>query len=370
MHIKRIEISKLNVPTHHPVRLPIGLVDGARNVIVKIVTQSGIVGWGEASPFQPVTKDTQDSNAETALTIARQLLGKDARLIAKHVADMQTMAKHEPSIRSAFDMALYDIAAKAENLPLYKFLGGTRRELRTNLTIGLQDSVAQTLTRAEEILGAGFNAIKMKTGRSGLKDIPHIKAVRALAGTDMLIKIDSNQGWDYETALAALKALAPYNLQYAEQPLPAHDIDGLAKLKQLVALPICADESVFDDADAQEILARGAADYLNIKLGKSGGIHTALKIDEIGLAAGAKSMIGCFAETRLGLSAGAHFAMARPNIVFIDLDSAFDFKHDPVIGGMRFDEKTGGLLHLPGTAGHGASIDERALLPNSTTIIG
>lgn len=370
MRIKRIEISELNVPTHHPIRLPIGLVDGARNVVIKIITECGIIGWGEASPFKPVTGDTQESNTLAAVRIAKHLLKKDPQTIGQHVANMKTMAKIDPSIRSAFDMALYDISAKAAGLPLYKFLGGEQRELRTNLTIGLQDTLAQTVVRAEEILSAGFNAIKMKAGRQNLEDIPHIKSVRKLAGPEILIKIDSNQGWDYETALATLRALEPYDLQYAEQPLPARDLIGLAKLRKHIELPICADESVFDDADAQNIIEAKAADYLNIKLGKSGGIHTALKIDAIACASSAKSMIGCFAETRLGLSAGAHFAMARPNIKFIDLDSAFDFKHDPVIGGMIFDDKIGGLLHIPDAVGHGASIDERALAQNSTLIIG
>ena len=139
------------------------------------------------------------------------------------------------------------------------------------------------------------------------------------------------------------------------------DYNNLARLRDKVDLPICADESVFDDKDALKLINAGAADYLNIKLGKSGGIHTGIKINAIAEAAGAKCMIGCFGESRLGLTAAAHLAVAKPNIVFLDLDSAFDFKSDPVIGGLRYDKELGGVIHLDDAIGHGASFDESFL---------
>jgi L-alanine-DL-glutamate epimerase-like enolase superfamily enzyme len=194
-----------------------------------------------------------------------------------------------------------------------------------------------------------------------LQDVPHVAAVREMAGPDIAIKIDSNQGWDYPTAVANINAMKPLNLQYSEQPLAVWDFDNLARLRDKVDLPICADESVFDDKDALKLVKAGAADYLNIKLGKSGGIHTGIKINAIAEAAGLKCMIGCFGESRLALSAAAHLAMAKPNILFLDLDSAFDFKTDPVIGGMRYDEQEGGVIHLNDDIGHGASFDESAL---------
>jgi L-alanine-DL-glutamate epimerase-like enolase superfamily enzyme len=258
-------------------------------------------------------------------------------------------------------MALYDLAAKAAEMPLYQFLGGEPRPLRTDLTIGLQDTVEETVSRAQQILDAGFDAIKLKVGRPGLADVAHVAAVRQLAGPSIAIKVDSNQGWDYPTAVANIRAMEGLNLQYSEQPLAVWDIDNLARLRSKVDLPICADESVFDDKDALRLVRAGAADYLNIKLGKAGGIHTGLKINAIAEAAGCKCMIGCFSESRLALSAAAHLAMARPNICFLDLDSAFHFDQDPVLGGVTYDNKVGGVLHLPDTPGHGALFDESVL---------
>lgn len=369
MDIIRVDIYPLNVARKYPVRVPLGVLDSAHNVVIKITLKNGVYGWGEASPFAPITGDSQNSNLAAAVPLARLINGKDALAIDARLLEMKRFTVGEPTIRAAFDMALYDIAAKVANMPLYRYLGGELRSLRTDMTIGLQDSVEETVKRAQEILAAGFDAIKLKVGRQGLEDVAHVKAVRELVGPDIAIKMDSNQGWDYPTAVANIRAMAPLNLQYSEQPLAAWDYDNLVRLRAKVDLPICVDESVFDDKDALKLVKLGAADYLNIKLAKSGGIHTALKINAIAEAAGLKCMIGCFAESRLGLTAAAHLAMARPNITFLDLDSAYGFKSDPVLGGMTYDDNIGGLIHLPETPGHGAEIDEKQLDLNSGVTI-
>ena len=361
MLIDTIQIAKLNIPYHKPIKVAIGEIAGAENILIKITTDTGLVGWGEASPVAYITGDTQQTNYQTAQQLARLISGKDPLAIEARMREINGATVAESSIRSAFDMALYDLAAKAADMPLYQFLGGALRELRTDLTIGLQDTVEQTVAQAQAILDQGFDAIKMKTGRSGLADVDHVSAVRALAGPDIAIKIDSNQGWDYPTAVANIQAMMPLNLQYSEQPLAVWDYDNLARLRDKVELPVCADESVFDHHDALKLIKQGAADYLNIKLGKSGGIHTALKINALAEAAGCKCMIGCFSESRLALSAAAHLACAKPNIVFLDLDSAMDFKTDPVQGGIHFDSAVGGLIHLSDAPGHGAAMDEAAL---------
>jgi len=361
MTIEKIDIYKLNVALEYPTKVAIGAITTANNIVVKVTTDSGLYGWGEASPCPYITGDSQDTNYQTAQQFAKLVVGKDPLAIEARMTEINGFTVGDPSIRSAFDMALYDIAAKTAGMPLYRFLGGERREIRTDLTIGMQDTVEETVEKAKAILAVGFDAIKMKVGRPGLADVAHVTAVRELAGSDIAIKIDSNQGWDYPTAVANINAMTPLNLQYSEQPLAHWDYDNLVRLRDKVDLPICADESVFDHRDALRLVKLGAADYLNIKLGKSGGIHTGLKINAIAEAVGAKCMIGCFAESRLALSAAAHLAMARPNITFLDLDSAYNFKADPVIGGVAYDGKVGGLLNLPDTPGHGAEIDERFL---------
>ena len=357
LHIVRVDVGQLNMPFSQPIKTPIGSLDAARNVVVKITTNTGSYGWGEGSPMEQITGDSQSSNYAMAKKMAALLIGKDPLAINARMSELNALTVGDSSVRSAFDIALHDLAAKTANMPLYQYLGGQRRELRTNMTIGMQDTVEQTRLRTRALLDAGFDAIKLKVGRPGLADVAHVAAVRELAGPDVSIKIDSNQGWDYPTAVNNLRAMAGLNLQYSEQPLPVWDYDNLVRLRRTVDLPLCADESVFTHHDALKLVKAGAVDYLNIKLGKAGGICTGLKINAIAEAAGIKCMIGCFGESRLGLSAAAHLAMARPNITFLDLDSACYFNSDPVLGGMQYDKTAGGLLHIADTPGLGAEID-------------
>lgn len=361
MIITQICIYKLDISYSRPTKVAIGAINAAQNVVVKITTDNGLIGWGEASPFACITGDSQATSYQVAQQLANCILGKNPLAIEARMQDINSLTAGEPSIRSAFDIALYDIACKAANMPLYQFLGGERRQLRTDCTIGIQESVEETVALAQTMLDQKFDAIKMKVGRPGLRDVAHVRAVRELVGPDVAIKIDSNQGWDYPTAVANINAMASLNLQYSEQPLKVWDHDNLARLRNKVELPICADESVFTDKDALKLIKLGAADYLNIKLGKAGGIHTGLKINALAEAADLRCMIGCFGESRLALSAAAHLAMARPNICFLDLDSAYKQVEDPVQGGMVYDDQIGGVIHLPETPGHGAAFDESAL---------
>lgn len=373
--IEHIGIYKLNIERSLPTQTSLGVLQSAQNIAIKITANNNEFGWGEASPYAPITGDSQESNFVTAQQLAQLIKGKDPLAIEARMAEINNVTVGQPSIRSAFDMALYDLAAKTANMPLYQFLGGELsangkpKEMRTDLTIGMQDSVEGTVEQARQILAAGFNAIKMKVGRSSLEDVAHVKAVRELVGPDIAIRIDSNQGWDYPTAVANLHAMKSLNLQYSEQPLAYWDYINLARLRDNFDLPICADESVFDDKDALKVIKSGAADYINIKLGKSGGIRTALKINAIAEAAGCKCMIGCFSESRLALTAAAHLAMACPNIVFLDLDSAYKQKDDPVLGGMTYDDQIGGLLYLPETPGIGAEFTENHYDQNSRLFV-
>ena len=358
MKISKVDVYKFSIPLRHTVVVPIGVLDTADNVLIRVTTDTGIEGWGEASPFAPITGETQESCYRHAGPLSKAIVGKDPTAVEARMAEIRACTVGDSSLRSAFDMALYDILGKCANLPLYRLLGGEKRSLHTDFTIGLQDTVAQTLERFAEGVAGGLNEVKLKVGRPGLLDVEHVAAVRQQAGADVTIKVDANQGWDYPTAVANLRAMEPYAVLYAEQPLAAWDTENLRRLRDKVAIPICADESMFDDKDALALVVRGTVDYLNIKLGKSGGIATALRIESIGRAAGCACMIGCFAESRLGLSAAAHLACARPNITFVDLDSALNLDGDPVQGGMVYDWTNAGRITLPDAPGLGASISE------------
>jgi L-alanine-DL-glutamate epimerase-like enolase superfamily enzyme len=361
MVITRIDVYKLNIALTKPRVIAIGTMDAARNVVIRITTDSGLQGWGEASPFAPITGDTQDSNFVTAPLLGGILLNKDPLALEDRLEKINAVTTGESSLRSAFDMALYDIAAQAAGVPLYRLLGGERRTLITDKTISMKPTVEETLEEFEQILALGFTEVKMKVGRAGLQDVEHVAAVRERGGADFPIRIDSNQGWDYPSAVANLRAMETLGVQYSEQPLPRWDHGNLRRLREKTATPICADESVFDDRDAFRVITASAADYLNIKLGKSGGINTALRIEAIARSAGCKCMMGCFGESRLALTAAAHVASARKNIAFLDLDSAFNHTQDPVEGGIRYDTELASRIELPEEPGIGARIAESFL---------
>jgi len=358
MKITRIELYKMDLPLDIPCKTSVGVIDSTENVLVKIYTDSNIFGLGEASPFSQITGDTQGSNLAVGQKLAKLVLNKNPLEIEDRMKEINRFIAGEPSIRSAFDMALYDILGKAANLPVYALLGGSNRTLVTDCTIGMQDTIEETVTRAEELVRQGFNELKFKTGRPGAIDVEYIKAVREAVGPDILMKIDSNQGWNVAHTISNAIALEPYHLRYLEQPIPVWDFQGFREIRSKIKTPLCADESVFNDKDAFKLCAAGAVDFLNIKLGKAGGIHMGLKINAIAESYGAKCMIGCFSETRLGLTAAAHLVLARPNIIFLDLDSALFTGADPIINGMQYGEKERRFIKVPDLPGLGVDIKE------------
>lgn len=360
MKISAVKVAKLDVAMHHAIKTPIGEIAAARNVVVCIETECGLVGWGETSPMAAITFDSQASAYALGIEMAPLLLGQSPIEIENCLALLRRYCARS-SVLCAFDLALYDLAAQAAGMPLYAYLGGGKRALVTDHTIGNQDTVAATVARANELVAAGFDTIKLKTGRPGTLDLEHLSAVREAVGPDVALRIDCNQGWDYPQALRLLPKLAELGVEYLEQPFPVWDVDSFSRLRAQGVLPVCADESVFNHHDAMRLVRAEAVDYLNIKLVKSGGVNTALKINSVAEAAGIRCMIGCFGESRLGLTAAAHLAMARPNIHFIDLDSALHFSSDPVIGGLSYGK--GGDISFTGDdfTGLGAAFDPSAL---------
>jgi len=355
--IVRIELYKLTIARREQFRISLGVMDSVENILVQIHTTDGLYGWGEGSPLPYICGETQAISLEAARTLAGFLIGKDPYAIEARLHDLDRFLVHNTTAKSAFDMALYDLLAKQAGLPLYALLGGEKRLFFTDETIGI-DSPEVMARQALNTKKHGFLAIKVKLGTNRHDDFERIQAIRAAVGDDVLLRIDANQGWDLVTAEQTLRDLARFDIQYCEEPIAHWNQAGLRYLREKSPIPIMADESLFDHHDAFRLASLGACDYFNIKLSKSGGIHTALKINAVAESAGIQCMLGCMAETRLGLTAAAHLVSARPNIAFADLDSAFNKEGDPVVGGITYD---GGWIHLPEVPGHGADILPEAL---------
>jgi L-alanine-DL-glutamate epimerase-like enolase superfamily enzyme len=353
IRITDVDLFQAKIPMIAPFRISIGVISEGEYLFVRVNTDGGVSGWGEATPTTMITGDTQAINAAAAGTLAKLILGKDPLDIESRVTEMGRFMAFNSSVRAAFDLALHDIAGKVAGLPLYAFLGGGKRTLATDLTIGLNDP-AKMAEQAVEFKRRGASAIKVKLGTTADEDVQRIDRIREAIGDDLPLRVDANQGWDLPTAVEVLRRLESSGVQYCEQPIAHWDHDGFRRLRERVSIPIMADESVFDHHDAFKLAAGGCCDFLNIKLAKSAGIHTALKINAVAEACGARCMLGCMMETRLGLTAAAHLVSARPNIRYADLDGHFELKEDPIVGGARWD---GGTITLPDDPGIGADID-------------
>lgn len=212
---------------------------------------------------------------------------------------------------------------------------------------------------AQKIKANGFQVIKVKLGESNEKDEERIRLIREAIRTSLPIRIDANQGWRSEDAVQILNALAPYNIQHCEEPIPRWDFMELPRIRKQSPIPIMSDESCCDQHDAKRLIDLGACDLINIKLGKSSGFLKARKIIQLAEQAKIKIQVGGFLESRLAFTASAHLALTSDNIIYCDFDTPLMFVEDPVTGGITYDNK--GVVTVPETQGLGASIDEKYL---------
>lgn len=357
--ISQIELYTFRIQLKEPFVISLGPILAAENVLLVIRTKEGLTGFGECSPFMTI----HGESAETAMVVgqyfAKVMKGKDPLAIQERIADMDRIIYGNYSIKSAFDMALYDIAAQHAGQPLYAFLGGTRKEdIYTDYTVSIGEPAAMAAA-ALRIKEQGFPAIKVKLGSNGSNDIIRMNAIRDAVGPEIPLRIDANQGWSLYEAINTLKALEPLQIQYCEEPIPRWGILDLPMVKEKSPIPIMADESCGDPHDAERLLRLKACDMLNIKLGKSGGIWKANQIVKLAEAAGMHMQVGAFMESRLAMTAFAHFACSSPFIKHYDFDTALMFSEDPVDGGIKY--QTDGHIELPDTPGLGASISEEWL---------
>ena len=200
-----------------------------------------------------------------------------------------------------------------------------------------------------------MNIIKVKLGKKPADDIERIRQIREAIGYNTQLRIDANQGWTYEDAVTALTALGQYDIQFCEQPMRRWNDELLPALCKLSPIPVMADESVFTHHDAERIIRNKACASINIKFAKSGGIHEALKINEVAEKNEIPCMMGGMLESRVALTAKVHFAMAKNNVKFYDLDTCLiGHIEDPVTGGVRYN---GMQLQLTDAPGIGADVD-------------
>jgi L-alanine-DL-glutamate epimerase-like enolase superfamily enzyme len=357
MKVLKTEIYRLTIPME-PFVIATETSYHAQNTFIRVHTDTGITGMGECSAFPMLVGETQDTCFEIAKDFARICKNKNPLAIDERLEEFHGYIAFNSTIKSAFDIAFHDIASKAAGLPLYKFLGGKKKKIQSDLTIGIgaPQKMAET---AKEFISNGVKIIKIKLGKNCREDVERVKLIREAVGDTIQLRIDANQGWCFEDAVYALQHIGPFNVQFCEQPMRRWNDERLQELRKLSPIKIMADESVFDHHDALRLIKAGACDYINIKLAKSGGLLEARKIADTAQHYSMSCMIGGMLESRLALTAKVHFAMSHDNVVFYDLDTCLlGHKIDPVTGGTHYNNYFLEITDEPGIA---ADIEESFL---------
>lgn len=337
MIIQSITAQTITIPLIKTFKTALRTLDEVDYIHVRVRTRDGNTGIGGAAPSVVITGESTDSILGAVGHIQSRLRGMDLQDRNHVFHTLNQCMVGNASAKAAVDMALYDLAAKTVDMPLFSYLGGGGKILRTDYTVGL-DTLDRMEKESRALVQKGFNTLKVKVGHDSGDDIQRLLAVSRAAGPDILLRIDANQGWTPKQALTVADAIEKHqiNVQLMEQPVQAHDIKGLAHIRRNTRLPVFADESLFSPMDALRLLDCDAVDGFNIKLMKCGGIYNALKITGIAETAGIPCMIGSMMESNVSVTAAAHLACASRVIRYCDLDAPLFCKDSPVPGGLVY----------------------------------
>jgi len=363
MRIADLRTIRADVPVRRPHKMSFTTLEAVNFVFVRLETDEGLVGWGEAACLGGPTW-SEESAESVAVTIERYirpwLLGSDATRIESSRREMARRLQGNPFARAAVEMALWDLAGRALDVPVHRLLGGRVRDrVPLSWSLAVADPEAE-LEEARAWVARGHRIFKVKTAAHEIAhDVERVKRLREALGPDVSLRIDANQGWDRPSALRAIRALEPYGLDFVEQPVPRWDLEGMAQIGRSVTVPVMADESCFSPHDAFTIARLGGVSILGLKVTKSAGILGTMAVARIAESAGMSCYVGCMIETSLGTAAYLQVALAAAPVswgceLFGPLLLAGDVVRRPV------EYADGHILALDGP-GLGVEVDEAAL---------
>ena len=351
MKITDIELGMLRVPLKTPFKTALRTVDTVEDIVVLVRTDSGHTGHGEAPPTAVITGDTHGSIVEAIERhIKPRLIGQDISNLNHICGLIQNSMERNTSAKAAVEIAVYDLWGQLHGAPLYQMLGGGDPVITTDITISV-DHIDKMVADSIAAVERGFESLKIKVGKDIGLDIERVKAIHAAVEGRALLRLDANQGWTAKQAVYAMHALedAGVLLELLEQPVKAADIEGLKYVTERVHTPVMADESVFGPSQVFDLIQRRAADIINIKLMKTGGISNAVRVADIAALYGVQCMIGCMLESAISVAAAVHLAVAKADaITKVDLDGPSLSQFNPVHGGVVFNESEITITDAPG----------------------
>ena len=351
MKITDIQFGMLRVPLKTAFKTALRTVEQVEDIVVMVHTDTGHVGYGEAPATAVITGDTHGSIVDAIRHyISPRVVGEEVANLNRITRLIQGAMEKNSSAKAAVEIAVYDLWAQLYDAPLYKLLGGGDPVITTDITISV-DTIDKMVADSIAAVDRGFDSLKIKVGKDIGVDVERIKAIHAAVENRALLRLDANQGWTAKQAVFAIRALedAGVRLELVEQPVKARDLDGLRYVTQRVHTPIMADESVFGPTEVIDLIRLRAADIINIKLMKTGGLSNAIKIADICALHQVECMIGCMLETSISVAAAVHLAVARSDVITkVDLDGPSLCKFDPVDGGVLFNESEISISDAPG----------------------
>jgi len=389
MKITKIECIPVSMRFAKPMKMGGGTADCADAVVVKIHTDEGITGISETGDTSPwYMGESQDSIMHNINKVygPQVLLGEDPFNVEKIVAGMDKAARLNTQSKAVIDYALYDLMGKALGVPVYKLLGGLSNEKIALAFVMSSGTPEEVGAEGKALVKAGFRGMKLKVGtKTPEEDVELVAALRAAVGKDIKIMIDANGSWLYHQALYVLQRVAKYDVYVAEQPVPWWDIDGLARLRRKLDVPVFPDESAKELNDLIKLIEKEAADGFFLKVPKAGGILKSQKWVAIAQAANLPVMCGCMINSGLGAAVEAHFLAATAWSGKIEQEAIGPLNlyniHDTVSAPLKDDlavkvpRYENGFLYPPEGPGLGVELNEDAVKKLATpgkspTVIG
>ncbi|WP_257347303.1 mandelate racemase/muconate lactonizing enzyme family protein [Pseudalkalibacillus decolorationis] len=348
MKITAIHLYAIHLPLRVPFVVSYHSYNHMPSVIVKLETDEGIVGYGEGVADEHVTGETWESTYHILKnTLAPVILGSNPKNIENLHDIMNGAIYGAPTAKAAIDIACFDLIGKKLGQPAYQLIGGRYHDkfpITHVLSIKEPEHIAE---EAASMVDKGYDSFKMKVGTDVQKDVERIQAVRERVGNDVSIRVDANQGWkNSATTLIALRSLRDLNLDWIEQPVLADDIDGMVFIKSKTDVPLMIDEGLKGSREMREIIQKRAADKVNIKLMKCGGIYPAAKLAHQAEMAGIECQVGSMVESSIASSAGFHVAFSKKIITSVELTGPLKFTKD--VGNLHYDVPFIRLTEQPG----------------------
>lgn len=318
---------------------------------VRLETRKGQSAWGCTVAHTEMTGEKPE-DVLRGLKDCAHIAPELHPLNIEYSLDMLiTRGKASPAVLCAFDLALHDLLSLAADIPLYRLLGGYRDRIQTSVTIPIS-AVDESVEKATRRARAGFRMLKIKGGLDPAEDVNRVQAIhRALP--EHILRLDADGHYSVQEALDVARALERV-IEMLEQPTKPGDLEALRQVKEVSPVPVLSDQSVRGPSSALQLAANKAVDGLSIKLVTSGGLRSARQIDAIARAAHLATMISCFIEPALLVSAGLSLALCSPNVRYGDLDGYFDLENDPSKAGFKLED---GWLIAADVPGLGYSVE-------------